>query len=79
MAYARTNRIPAHDSDALRIGPAALPLVWRDHYVVASIDDVPTETARALADKGFEVVHFGPSDETWSEAFARLGAALGAT
>ena len=77
LTRARTNGIPAHDADALRIGPAALSLVWRDHYVVASIEALPTETARALADKGFEVVLFGSSDVAWPEAFARLAAALG--
>jgi hypothetical protein len=77
LALARTRGLPTPDSEALTLGGATCPLVWRAHYVVAIIDPVPTAAAQALANKGFELVELGPRTEAWAEPTDRLALLLG--
>jgi len=76
LADARMAGVPAPDQTAWRIGESQLPLVWRNHYVVATLTDLPGDIAADLADKGFDVVTFA-EPSTWPEAFSRLTKALG--
>ena len=50
--------------------------VWRRHYVVATIAAIDPAVKQAVEELGFDVI---PFDEpaNWTEAFARLAAALG--
>lgn len=57
----------------------SLPLVWREHYVVAAVGAVEVEAAVALVDQGFEVVAFDESEGTWDAPFASLERLLGRT
>ena len=76
LADARVAGVPAPDQTAWRIGESQLPLVWRNHYVVATLTNLPGDVAADLADKGFDVVTFA-EQSTWPEAFSRLTKALG--
>ena len=76
LAHARLAGVPAPDQAAWRIGESQLPLVWRSHYVVATLTDLPGDVAADLVDKGFDVVTFA-EESTWPEAFSRLTKALG--
>jgi superfamily II DNA/RNA helicase len=71
--------LPEPDSEPLAIGELRVPLVWRTHYVAATVGEVPPELTRALSDKGFEVLAFGHSNADWPDAFNRLAVALGRT
>ena len=76
LTRAQTEGVPSPDDAVWQSGALALPLVWRSHYVVATLQPLSTDVAADLADKGFDVVSFG--DETaWPDAFRRLSAALG--
>jgi hypothetical protein len=70
--------LPPTDSEPLVIDGAALPLVWRRHYVVALREKVADEVRARLEDLGFEVVVFD-SRASWSDAFDRLVSVLGRT
>jgi hypothetical protein len=76
LADARAAGVPAPDHTAWRIGESQFPLVWRNHYVVATLAELPRGVAADLADKGFDVVTFA-EQTTWPEAFNRLMKALG--
>lgn len=69
--------IPAWDPAPLSVGELRLPLVWRSHYVVALLDELPAEAVGRLEDKGFAVIRFGSDAGSWNDSFARLAAALG--
>jgi hypothetical protein len=58
-------------------GNARLPLVWREHYVVAVIGPTDASAVSRLEDHGFSVVHFEPAEETWAEPLQQLAKALG--
>ena len=74
---ARALAIPKADSEPLAVADQVLPLVWRSHYVIATLDATPSAALRKLQSKGFEVIAFGKSETDWSDAFKRLAAALG--
>jgi hypothetical protein len=74
---ARALAIPKADSEPLAVADQVLPLVWRSHYVIATLDAIPSAALRKLQSKGFEVIAFGKSETDWSDAFKRLAAALG--
>jgi hypothetical protein len=76
MADARVAGVPAPDQAAWRLGESQLPLVWRNHYVVATLTALPSDVAADLADTGFDVVTFA-EQSTWPESFSRLTKALG--
>jgi hypothetical protein len=79
LALARERGLPNQDAEPLTVGDVVVPLVWRAHYVTATIDDLSTETKTALEDSGFEIVAFTASEPDWSAAFSRLVVALGVT
>jgi hypothetical protein len=66
-------RMPSRFSE----GAVTLPLIWRSHYVAATIDPLPAALNRKLENKGFEVISFGTTETAWPDAFRRLAAALG--
>jgi hypothetical protein len=76
LAHARLAGMPEPDQAAWRMGEFQLPLVWRNHYVIATLADLPRDVAADLTDKGFDVVTFA-EQATWPEAFLRLAKALG--
>jgi superfamily II DNA/RNA helicase len=75
-AAARAANVPAPDPVPWLSGSGGLTLVWRSHYVVASLEDLAADAALDLRDKGFEVVAF-IDESAWPEAFQRLLWALG--
>ena len=84
LAEAARRGLPAPDTSPLVTSGHAFPLVWRQHYVAAVLDETHGGTAAEhpeigeLQDLGFEVIAFAdPSD--WAAAFARLAAAFGRT
>lgn len=77
LAAARTLELPRFDKEPLEIAGAALPMAWRDHYVGATFEPLPTAVVKELEDKGFEVVVFGNAESAWPDSFARLASALG--
>jgi superfamily II DNA/RNA helicase len=70
--------IPPSDAAPLTVNGTVVPLVWRTHYVAVVFNSSATPAA-ALADKGFEVVVFESTEESWGKAFDRLASALGRT
>ncbi|MBK6531542.1 MAG: hypothetical protein IPN17_23090 [Deltaproteobacteria bacterium] len=76
---ADSQRIPRPDARSITAAGVSLPLVWREHYVVAAVGAVEVEAAVALVDQGFEVVAFDESEGTWDAPFASLERLLGRT
>ncbi len=70
LAQADARKLPRPDAQLLN----NLPLVWREHYVVATLESADTSK---LADQGFEHIHFGTDEGAWSDAFTRLSKILG--
>ncbi len=79
LQLASERNLPSPDAEPFVDGGTRLPLVWRGHYVVASLGNLPPATAARLEDKGFEVVVFEPgeSEAAWADPFGRLASALG--
>jgi superfamily II DNA/RNA helicase len=77
LALARAKEIPAPDGEPLVVGDDRLPLVWRAHYVAATISHLSEATASTLAARGFDLIQFDGPEETWADSFRRLAAALG--
>ncbi len=77
LEQSRTYGLPAPDSTPLSIGDTLLPLVWRDHYVVATHAHLSDTATASLAARGFEVIAFDGPESTWADSFRRLAAALG--
>ena len=76
LAEHAARNLPAPDADPLEIDGTELALVWRSQYLVAALEGLSRQTKRALDDKGFHLVEFGPR-EGWPEGFAALQKALG--
>ncbi len=76
LTRARMEGVPVPDDAVWQCGALALPLVWRSHYVVATLQQLPPDVAADLADKGFDVVSF-EDENAWPDAFRRLSAAVG--
>lgn len=74
---ARRKGLPPPDEQPLTVEGAPLSLVWRAHYVVATLEDLPPAVLGALEDKGFEVIPFTTSEPAWEAAFDKLVTALG--
>lgn len=64
--------LPPHDALPLPIAGTTLPLVWREHLVVAVGDDLGDEVVNTLTGQGYLVVR-----QSDPEAVATLRAALG--
>ncbi|MBI4701254.1 MAG: DUF1998 domain-containing protein [Deltaproteobacteria bacterium] len=69
--------LPRPDAEPLLVGDAPLRLVWRSHYVAATLAPVTSEVAGGLDDRGFQLVAFGTAEAGWDDAFARLAKGLG--
>jgi superfamily II DNA/RNA helicase len=69
--------IPGPDPEPLVEGDTRLPLVWRDHYVVALLEAAPSEVVARLQDRGFEVVDFEGDEKGWAQLLPRLAKVLG--
>jgi Lhr-like helicase len=92
LELARVRDLPAADAEPLILNGGAIGgdtvardrrlLVWRSHYVAATLDGRPAAALQQLADRGFEVVTFPalaesePADR-WGEPFKHLASALG--
>lgn len=74
---AATAGIPDPDAEPLVEGEVRLPLVWREHYVVALLDGKASAAVVRLQDRGFEVIDFGTAEKDWATSFTRLAKALG--
>lgn len=61
--------LPVADAQGLD----GVPLVWRSHYAAATLE--PAQTS-ALADRGFEIIHFGSDETAWDDAFTQLAKLL---
>lgn len=79
LEHAKGRGIPTPDTEPLTIGGATCPLVWRSHYVVATIDVVPAAAVSALEGKGFEVLSLGRDAKDWEASSTRLAQLLGRT
>ncbi len=77
MAQSRTRGLPAADADPLSLGESHVPLVWREHYVAALLDELPVSAMNQLRDKGFEIIAFDKNESSWGDSFDRLARALG--
>jgi hypothetical protein len=77
LAYASTRELPAPDGEPLSIDGSAVPLVWREHYVVAVLEPPGAVMAKQLADKGFEVVTLGLDEAGWATSIDVLVRLLG--
>ena len=77
LQEARARSLPTPDAEPFSEGAVTLPLIWRSHYVAATIDPLPAALNRKLENKGFEVISFGTTETAWPDAFRRLAAALG--
>jgi hypothetical protein len=71
--------LPTPDAEPLALNDALIPLVWREHYVVALFEGDANSMTGFLEGKGFELLVFGRSESDWSATFTRLAAALGRT
>jgi hypothetical protein len=61
----------------LVIGDQKISLVWRSHYVVASLDALDNSIAKQLEDMGFSIFVFGRDRAKWSEMMTQLLSAVG--
>jgi Lhr-like helicase len=77
LTFARSKNIPPPDATALEVGAMTLPLVWRDHYVVAMLAAPELSVAAAIADKGFELVLLGTKAADWQAGTESLAKLLG--
>lgn len=75
-AAAAARGLPAPDTVPFDAGTRVYPLVWRSHYLVATLFGADADTT-AVEDRGFEVVSFGSDESAWPAAFDRLASALG--
>lgn len=76
LKFARGRDVTSPDHEPLAVGGRHIPLVWRDHYVVALLE--PDAGIRAtLEDKGFEVLVLGRDENAWVKPTAALTKLLG--
>jgi len=74
---AATLGLPGPDTRPIVSAAVTLDLVWRNHYVAATVGEAPAEAVAALADQGFEIIAFAADEARWSESFAVLARHLG--
>jgi hypothetical protein len=77
LALAAERGLPVPDPEPHVDGKARFPLVWRQHYAAAVLGKANKAAVDRLLNSGFEVIVFEGSEESWSEPFAALAAALG--
>jgi hypothetical protein len=77
LAAARQRGLPTPDREPLTSGGAAVPLVWRDHYVAVSLNSSAPDVANDLEDRGFVLISFPTDEGAWDGSFAQLTSALG--
>jgi hypothetical protein len=77
MGEATARGLPAPDVEPLQVGNARLSLIWRSHYLAASIESPGPKLLEALAERGIEIVAFGTDERGWDAGWARLATALG--
>jgi hypothetical protein len=77
LTEAKARGLPPADATSLTEAGVTFPLVWRDHYVAASLGIPEPAAAGRLADLGLDVIVFDGPESGWAEPFARLSAALG--
>lgn len=70
--------LPNADERPLALLEHHLPLVWRQHFVIASVGELPIAIISRLREKGFELVLFPGDAHMWAESFAQLEKLLGA-
>lgn len=76
LAFARSRDLTPPDSEPLSVDGHRLPLVWRDHYVAALLDEDPAIQGK-LEDKGFDVLVLGSGETAWDERATALAKLLG--
>ncbi len=79
LAFAKTGSIPSPDAAPLEVANVFLPLVWRDHYVVAVLSTPTLEVATDLAKMGFELQVLGSDVMAWGTSTPCLAKLLGRT
>jgi hypothetical protein len=77
LAAVRERKLPLPDAEPLSVEGKPIPLVWRAHYAVAVLGEVPAAVGAQLEGKGFDIVTFVDEESTWAEPFDRLARALG--
>jgi RAD3-like DEAD/DEAH box helicase/uncharacterized protein DUF1998/helicase-like protein len=79
LEMARSMGLPKPDEEPLSAGGESLPLVWRSHYIVATLDELPAALASELESKSIDVIAFGRDEAAWAEPFSGLMKILGGT
>jgi hypothetical protein len=77
LEQARLRELPSPDAEPLTLNESRIPLVWREHYVAALLDEEVATMKSALEGRGFEVLVFATPEAEWPTSFTRLAAALG--
>lgn len=77
LELAQGQGLPQPDSEPLMAGDTSLPLVWRGHYVAATLGSPSESIIQKLAALGFAMVSFDGPESAWVAPFQRLAAALG--
>ena len=71
------HEIPMPDGETLDIGGESLPNVWRRHFVVAHVGQMPSEVRKSLENKGFEIVIFEKEASEWALQMHNLKSLVG--
>jgi hypothetical protein len=77
LELAQGQGLPQPDSEPLVAVDTSLPLVWRGHYVAATLGNTSDSINQKLTALGFALVSFDGPESAWGEPFLRLAAALG--
>jgi hypothetical protein len=75
-AFARSRDLPVADAEPMAIDGLSIPMVWRDHYVAALLDDDMDVKAK-LQNRGFSVVVLGRDEAAWPEQASVMSRLLG--
>lgn len=77
LAMANARGLPPPDAQPLKENGAELPLIWREHYVAASLGPGSKALSDRLSDLGIDLVVFDDNESAWAEPFSKLARALG--
>jgi hypothetical protein len=77
LVAARQRGLPMPDREPLAIGSTLVLLVWRDHYVAATLTGFVADVVNTLEDRGFALISFAGDEGAWDGPFAQLASALG--
>jgi Lhr-like helicase len=75
LAEAASRGLPRPDARPISENGATVQLVWREYFVAAVLEPTDPALGSRLADKGFQVHHFG-DPATWPQTFDALAKAL---